>query len=157
MKYMCSYLHILSSSDTLNNVDCVCILIFVRPNSFPYCEKRWLRWNYRKNLLFAELLELRSDIICLQEVDKANDFYQFLSGQGYAVTYIKRANKKRDGCLVAFRHSKFSLISPIYKVNFNDLCQLTAFLTDLLELRFLKTILLLIFIFLFSTKKSEQI
>ncbi len=34
---------------------------------------------------------------------------------------------------------------------------LTAFLTDLLELRFLKTILLLIFIFLFSTKKSEQI
>ncbi len=34
---------------------------------------------------------------------------------------------------------------------------LTEFLTNLIELKFLTTFLLLIFIFLFSTKKSDRI
>lgn len=50
--------------------------------SFPY-----LKWGYRKRLICEELIRLRPDIICMQEVDKYFDLFSMMEKAGYAGSY----------------------------------------------------------------------
>lgn len=52
--------------------------------SFPY-----LKWGYRKRLICEELIRLRPDIICMQEVDKYFDLFSMMEKAGYAGSYKK--------------------------------------------------------------------
>ena len=64
---------------------------------------------------------MNSDILLLQEVDKIEDFKQYLSNNGYYVSFRKRPNGKCDGCLTAWKRDLFDLISPIYITDYNYL------------------------------------
>ena len=92
--------------------------------SFPYCDRKLLKWNYRKNLIFSTLSSLNCDIYLLQEVDKNNDYIQYFKNNGYSVYFAKRTNHKMDGCLIAWKQDMFDLITPIYILHCNDLCKI---------------------------------
>jgi mRNA deadenylase 3'-5' endonuclease subunit Ccr4 len=81
-------------------------------------------WKKRKILLqnILKLLSQRHDIIFLQEVDHADDFYRpLLHSYGYHTYYYQRPNKS-DGTLIAFLSSQFILHS-VEEINFNDLTE----------------------------------
>jgi mRNA deadenylase 3'-5' endonuclease subunit Ccr4 len=81
-------------------------------------------WKKRKLLLenILKLLSKRHDILFLQEVDHADDFYRpLLHSCGYNSYYYQRPNKS-DGTLIAFLASHFILHS-VEEVNFNDLTE----------------------------------
>ena len=48
-----------------------------------YAERKYTRWNYRKELVLKELQKLRADVYCLQEVSLAS----------LAQTFIPRMQK----------------------------------------------------------------
>jgi mRNA deadenylase 3'-5' endonuclease subunit Ccr4 len=81
-------------------------------------------WHKRRSSLQQNLKLLLSshDLLLLQEVDHANDFYRpLLKSFGYECCYLQRPSKD-DGCLIAFPSSKFSLVSRD-EINFNDLTE----------------------------------
>jgi uncharacterized protein with PIN domain/exonuclease III len=71
-------------------------------------------WRYRSSLittLLSHLSELSTDVICLQEVDHYEDFYHSLFERlGFTSIYLQRPGGKKDGCLIAFRKDRFSLL-----------------------------------------------
>ena len=108
--------------------DCYC-----RSEQFTYVAKiDFLRWRYRKRLLFSSISKFDADIVMLQEVDKYDDFYQYFTNNrnNYDVTYVKRTNKKQDGLMISFRKNKVELISKIYQINFNEIGSIDIFDKD---------------------------
>jgi uncharacterized protein with PIN domain/exonuclease III len=68
-----------------------------------------LRWNSRKALIEQIIVEMKFDVICLQEVDHFDDFFSPLFTQlGCKSVFAKRPTK-RDGCLIGFREERFQL------------------------------------------------
>ena len=78
-------------------------------------------WSQRSLQLRSKLAYLRNyDIICLQEVDHFEDFYQPLFEEmGFGVCYAQRPTKY-DGSLVAYRLSKYESVD-IENISFDDL------------------------------------
>lgn len=67
---------------------------------FPYCEDRWLSWEHRLPVIVAELLQLRADVICLQEVMPAvfeDELLPVLQEHGYVGSYAQKM-AKTEGC-----------------------------------------------------------
>lgn len=66
-------------------------------------------WPYRSTLLRDMLVKFEADVYCLQEVDHYKDFYlPTFAKIGMKSIYVQRPQKK-DGCLIAFRESRFEL------------------------------------------------
>ncbi|PVG01000.1 hypothetical protein CPB86DRAFT_699993 [Serendipita vermifera] len=81
-----------------------------------------LAWAHRKDKIMAEILELKSDIVCLQEVDQEQyeSFFQpTLNDQGYDGCYSAKSRAKTmtdakrrevDGCAIFFKSDRFKLV-----------------------------------------------
>ncbi|XP_053736591.1 protein angel homolog 2 [Synchiropus splendidus] len=81
---------------------------------YRHCPPQILSWDHRLPNLLAEIQRLDADVLCLQEVQE--DHYQdqirpALQAQGFQCEFKKRTGNKPDGCAVAFRTSRLSLVS----------------------------------------------
>lgn len=71
-----------------------------------------LEWLERSNRLKQELLELNSDIFCLQEVHLENfttSILPTLQERGYQVVSKLKTGQNHDGCSILFKKNKFRL------------------------------------------------
>jgi mRNA deadenylase 3'-5' endonuclease subunit Ccr4 len=72
-----------------------------------------LDWEYRSVRLLAEIMQCGADVLCLQECDQASYeawFAPQLEKQGYALMFLKKANKSsKDGLVLAYRLSELEL------------------------------------------------
>jgi mRNA deadenylase 3'-5' endonuclease subunit Ccr4 len=79
-----------------------------------------LKWNFRKDMIGSAIQNCAADILCLQEVDHYDDFYEpFLSNIGYSTIYLQRP-KRKDGCLIAYKKDNFEL-SAVEEIQFDDI------------------------------------
>ena len=81
--------------------------------SFPRVNPNYLDWDYRKKL-FKELFEkLKSDIICLEEVDQFEEFKNeiFSDLNFYEISYFQKGNSNPQGTMLLVNKNKFKLIS----------------------------------------------
>ena len=85
---------------------------------YGYTPSWALRWDYRKELILAEVLSHEADFVCLQEVDIANfeEYFQpNMSERGYEGVFWPKSRYKTmsdtdrrlvDGCATFFKSSK---------------------------------------------------
>lgn len=85
----------------------------------PYVKERYgyvvnleyLSWQYRRQLIVKELMELDSDVICLQEIELGTfeeDFSELLSGYDYVKHIISNARTNPVGNVILWKRNKFS-------------------------------------------------
>lgn len=75
-------------------------------------QRRHLAWERRFPLILQEVLKHSPDIMCLQEVDRFDDFASALRVAGYEGLYCKKAWKRiKDGSAVFWRSGKLCLES----------------------------------------------
>lgn len=90
---------------------------YAKQKQFTKCKPEHLKWDYRKKVLIELLAELDADILCLQEVDNYDKFWERELGKaGYFGAYKQRNSHlkpKLDGCATFFRASKFQLIRNV--------------------------------------------
>eukprot|EP00123_Amoebidium_parasiticum_P011351 comp20666_c1_seq1/m.26830 comp20666_c1_seq1/g.26830 ORF comp20666_c1_seq1/g.26830 comp20666_c1_seq1/m.26830 type:complete len:338 (-) comp20666_c1_seq1:331-1344(-) len=97
---------------------------YVKSAQFPESGSANLRWATRSKRLEAELARHNADILCLQEVDSYEPFWQpaltrlGYDGQSYEPRTMVRKGKQ-DGSGVFWRQSQFRLVES-HKVHFND-------------------------------------
>ena len=87
-----------------------------------YSQSGYPTFESRKDLLEDIFLNVRADILCLQEVDHYEDFYlQALDKAGFSTAslYEKRSGRK-DGCLIAYQPDKLTLQAS-KRVDYDDL------------------------------------
>ncbi|EIN12059.1 glucose-repressible alcohol dehydrogenase transcriptional effector [Punctularia strigosozonata HHB-11173 SS5] len=89
---------------------------------YGYTPSWALQWDYRKELIMAEITNYDADVLCLQEVDigQYEDFFvPLLAEQGYDGVYWPKSRHKTmsgtdrrmvDGCATFFKASKFQLV-----------------------------------------------
>jgi mRNA deadenylase 3'-5' endonuclease subunit Ccr4 len=104
--------------------------VYCLPYRFPYCEPYYLKWRVRRLNFMKEILSYDADVVCLQEIDSYEEFWQpQMSDAGYDSIYKKRSGSKRDGVAVFFKrklyqifNSKVIYLNDIAKniVNAND-------------------------------------
>jgi CCR4-NOT transcription complex subunit 6 len=84
------------------------------------CRPEYLDFNYRKHKLSEELKNFETDFICLQEVDKYNEYFKnTLKSLGYQCEYVKRpSGYNPDGSLIAWKTSSWRVLE-VQKLNFN--------------------------------------
>ncbi|ORX94389.1 Endonuclease/exonuclease/phosphatase [Basidiobolus meristosporus CBS 931.73] len=89
----------------------------IKRTLFPYATKKALRWTHRKTNILNEILSHSPDILCLQELDKYEDFFgPELTKAGYEGRYHQKdGNSEKDGCAILWKKEKFSHLSH-YKV-----------------------------------------
>lgn len=106
-----------------------CGLIFLHMlQAFKYCDNWTLSWSYRKALLMQELLQVKADVICLQEVQSDSyelDIYPELRAIGYDGVYLQKNREsmgpigKVDGCAIFWITSKLNILE-CFHVDFNE-------------------------------------
>lgn len=93
---------------------------------FPYARADVLSWGYRSFNILNELTSYDADIICLQEVDHFEDFFEpRLGALGYTGVFWQRPNRKADGCAIFYRADRFAVQREV-ALNFNDLAAAPA-------------------------------
>ncbi|XP_043717795.1 uncharacterized protein LOC122665710 [Telopea speciosissima] len=70
----------------------------------------YMNWERRKRLICEELLGLRPDIICLQEVDHYHDLLGIMEKEGYDGSYKRRTGDSVDGCAMLWKVDTFRLL-----------------------------------------------
>ncbi|XP_062858060.1 protein angel homolog 2 isoform X2 [Trichomycterus rosablanca] len=89
-------------------------LLLSNPYLYKHCNPLILDWHYRFSNIIKEFEEHSADIMCLQEVQEDHYTKQIkpsLEYLGYHCEYKRRTGHKLDGCVVAFKHSRFKLLS----------------------------------------------
>ena len=89
-------------------------------NSFPMIPTELLSWDYRKVLFKSIFEQNKVDLICLEEVDKLNEYEKIFSAIGYnynSVYYQKNGLNQRIGNAVFYNKEKLKLVKE-YKFNF---------------------------------------
>lgn len=90
-----------------------CISKFAKSRLYPFATEEVLATSYRKLLVAREILELRPDVVCLQECG-GTLFQSFLSPffqhAGYNALYSNKNGKVHEGCTIAFRKERFTEI-----------------------------------------------
>lgn len=89
---------------------------YSRDTLFKYCPPYALHIEYRKQLLFKELIGYNADIMCLQEVDGKvfrNDLQPTfcLTGGHFKGIYSSKGGKVAEGVAIFYRDSKFELVT----------------------------------------------
>jgi len=82
-------------------------------DSFPFTDPKILAWDYRKHLLKQEILQYRSNLVCLEEVDHFDDFFlPELKKEGYQGLFKKKVDPNaKDGCAFFYDSNKFELLN----------------------------------------------
>jgi CCR4-NOT transcription complex subunit 6 len=107
--------------------------IYATSDAYPYCPAWALPWNYRRRNILRELINLRADVMCLQEV-QADHFENFLEPElgkyHYAGLHKCKTREfmgqygKMDGCAIFYRRDKFSLApGGVHDVEFNAIAR----------------------------------
>ncbi|CAL1270362.1 unnamed protein product [Larinioides sclopetarius] len=77
------------------------------------CNPTYLQEDYRISRIMPEILQSRSDIICLQEVEQNlfdSRIKKVFDSKGFASIFKKRTGSKSDGCAILWRRKKFDLV-----------------------------------------------
>ncbi|XP_015249960.1 PREDICTED: nocturnin-like [Cyprinodon variegatus] len=90
-------------------------------DGFIRCPLDALCWHQRKYQILEEMLSLRPDVLCLQEVDHYHDTFQpIMARLGYHGSFLPKPwspcldvedNNGPDGCALFYRRSRFSPLS----------------------------------------------
>lgn len=84
--------------------------------------ERFISWHSRSKRIGDILHQNDADVICLQEVDHYEDYYQpLLSSLRYQTVYAQRPGRD-DGVLIAFKLDKFRIVQK-HLVDFDDLAR----------------------------------
>jgi len=110
------------------------------PCHFGYVKPEYLDWSYRREVLLRQIKELKSDILCFEELDNYWTYFRkTLEGLGYDSVYVKRPSihssswsglDKQDGCGIFFHKDKFNLINEQH-INFKDIHDRVALILQL--------------------------
>ena len=83
-----------------------------------YCSKYpYLDWKVRRNEIIKEIKMLCSDIICIQEFEKDQEFIEELKKIDYDIIFLPRPGEHSEGCAILF-NSKFEFVDT-YSLIFN--------------------------------------
>ncbi|GBG34739.1 Glucose-repressible alcohol dehydrogenase transcriptional effector [Hondaea fermentalgiana] len=87
---------------------------------YGYCDGGDINWHQRKKRLLDEVLAHKPDVLCLQEVDNFDLWWQpRLAEAGYDGIYCQRGRRHKDGVATFFSRSKFQLFRS-ETIDFND-------------------------------------
>merc|ERR1712113_964476 len=84
-------------------------------NLYPYCAPEHLSFEYRRQLIMREILEVDADVLCIQECSM--HFFQYTLtpwlDTDFFLSYRTKASAvgESDGCALAIRRQRFSLIA----------------------------------------------
>eukprot|EP01102_Stenamoeba_stenopodia_P010430 TRINITY_DN3141_c0_g1_i1.p1 TRINITY_DN3141_c0_g1~~TRINITY_DN3141_c0_g1_i1.p1 ORF type:complete len:400 (-),score=97.24 TRINITY_DN3141_c0_g1_i1:147-1346(-) len=83
--------------------------------SFPFSDPAALEWEFRKQHLVSILTEHPHDILCLQEVDKFEEYYEAsLGAKGYKGIFKGKSDANphatRDGCALFYNTTRFQVV-----------------------------------------------
>ena len=81
---------------------------YAEKDFYEYTPSSALKWDYRKELIFTEVMNYDADILCMQEVDfgQYDDYFaKRLVGQDYEGVYGPKS-RHVDGCATFFKKSK---------------------------------------------------
>ncbi|KAK1582407.1 hypothetical protein Q3G72_014650 [Acer saccharum] len=93
---------------------------YIRLPYYSYSPPGCLDWMNRSKAILTLLRELRSDFLCLQELE-AYDFYKTkLETYGYYSVYIQRDGQQPDGCGIFYKHNVAELLIK-NTIKYNDL------------------------------------
>mmetsp|Transcript_2977 Transcript_2977/g.4798 ORF Transcript_2977/g.4798 Transcript_2977/m.4798 type:complete len:783 (-) Transcript_2977:1199-3547(-) len=84
-----------------------------RTELFYYCPPPFLEADYRRQLVLAELVAYKADLILLQEVDSSaftSYFEPLLRRHGYIGSYGNKAGKVREGCAMFVLSHRFRIL-----------------------------------------------
>lgn len=86
--------------------------------AYPYSGKNTLKWSQRRGRLATELEAYGADIVCFQEMDRLQNYFQpLLDRLGYEVCYYLRNGPESNANLVGWKRSRFRLVAE-RKVSF---------------------------------------
>lgn len=95
--------------------------VFVKSSYFPHSPSPCLKWKARSEAILTVLKGLKSDFLCIQELDEYDSFYKKrIEINGYSSIYIQRSGQKRDGCGIFYRKNCAELLLN-EKIEYNDL------------------------------------
>ncbi|KAL5285929.1 ANGEL1.2 family protein [Megaselia abdita] len=79
---------------------------------YKYHDSRFMNWTTRLQNLQREILTLRPDILCLQEVqsDHLSTIVESLNRLNMSYVYKKKVSFRNDGCAILFNRNLFQLI-----------------------------------------------
>ena len=88
--------------------------------SFPYASTMALKWAQRRAVLLAEIRSYDPDVLCTQECDHYDDYWQpALEAAGYDSLLQRRPANKPDGCAIFYRRARFRLVESM-GIQFNE-------------------------------------
>ena len=80
---------------------------------FAHCPSEFLDPNYRRPLVFKEILDYKPDIVCLQEVDESAFNLLFEPGMqefGIRGVFTSKAGRVKEGSATFWREDRFRLV-----------------------------------------------
>lgn len=80
------------------------------PELYSNVLPKYMRWDYRKQLLRKEIKAYEPGIMCFQEVDQFDDLDHLLKKDGFRGVYKARTGDACDGCAVFWKDKQFSLL-----------------------------------------------
>ncbi|KAJ3029784.1 UNVERIFIED_CONTAM: Glucose-repressible alcohol dehydrogenase transcriptional effector [Siphonaria sp. JEL0065] len=96
---------------------------YATPQTYAYTPTWALAWDYRKELIFHEIINYNADIVCLQEMEtiQFEEYFQeqFLQVSDYEGVFWPKSRARTmgeyerrgvDGCATFFRSTKFRLV-----------------------------------------------
>ena len=94
---------------------------YVNAVRFPYTMNHALKWRHRRVQLMKEVLSYNADVLCLQELDNYQEWWQGRMGlAGYDGVYFKKDGSNKDGLAIFYKRELFQLFKTS-EIHFNDL------------------------------------
>ncbi|KAL5804449.1 hypothetical protein ACOSQ3_031249 [Xanthoceras sorbifolium] len=95
---------------------------YTRPAQYSHSPFGCLNWRNRSQATLTLLRDLRSDFLCLQELDMYGFYRQNLKKDDYSSVYIRRTGQKPDGCGIFYKHNVAKLLIK-QTIKYNDLAK----------------------------------
>jgi CCR4-NOT transcription complex subunit 6 len=92
-----------------------------KPERFPYCAPEMLQWENRKKKIMAEIHQRKPDILCLQQMEYWDSFFENqLHNEGMASLFKVRTGTAKDGVAICWSKDRYQLVLE-HKIEFNNL------------------------------------
>lgn len=87
-------------------------LLQTHPYLYKSCNPKHLEWKFRLDRLASEILAIRPDILCLQEVQQNHipSILKALSALNFEHIFKKKTGMKTDGCAILYNKNVFDLV-----------------------------------------------